>query len=143
MPDAVDEPARTSRDGVVREVAAVAAQAAIIRNFLANWARGCGMPAELVEDLTLAAYEAMANVVEHAYPDGAEGTMTIAAHREPGAITVTVHDTGRWRDGGGRPDGGRGIPIIRAVVPEASITRRVDWVVSSSARQLAVEEPGQ
>jgi serine/threonine-protein kinase RsbW len=119
--ESVDEPARSSDGTLVREVAAVAPQAAILRDVLAEWAREQGFPPDLADDLKLTAYEAMTNVVKHAYPDGTDNTMTVTAVREATAFTVTVADTGRWRDGA-RPDGGRGLPIIRAFAPEAAVT---------------------
>ncbi|MEV7552275.1 ATP-binding protein [Amycolatopsis sp. NPDC089917] len=121
----IDEPVRsspTSTDELVLEVPAVPAQAARLRDFLASWALEHGLPRELAEDLKLTAYEAMTNVVKHAYPDGTEDNgMTITATHGDGHIKITVADEGRWRDGR-RPDGGRGLPIIRAFAPEASVT---------------------
>ncbi|WP_410657023.1 ATP-binding protein [Amycolatopsis sp. lyj-112] len=118
----IEEPVKSGADELVREVAAVPAQAAALRDVLASWAGERGLPRELAEDLKLAAYEAMTNVVKHAYPDGTEdNTMTVTATHEAGTVTVTVADAGRWRDGR-RPDGGRGLPIIRAFAPEASVT---------------------
>ncbi|OXM75088.1 MULTISPECIES: ATP-binding protein [Amycolatopsis] len=120
--DAVDEPGRRSGEALVREVTAVAAQATILRRVLLGWVRGRGLPPELAADLELAAYEAMANVVDHAYPDGTHGTMTVTARHDPGAIVVCVADTGRWRDGLSDPLRGRGLPLIRALAPEVTVT---------------------
>ncbi|KZB88648.1 ATP-binding protein [Amycolatopsis regifaucium] len=118
----IDEPVRQSPDELVREVAAVPAEAAALRDVLATWALDRGLPRELAEDLKLTAYEAMTNVVKHAYPDGTDdNVMTITATYVDGSIVVTVADEGRWRDGH-RSDGGRGLPIIRAFAPEASVT---------------------
>ncbi|MBB5857808.1 ATP-binding protein [Amycolatopsis umgeniensis] len=118
----IDEPVHQSTDELVLQVAAVPAQAAALRDVLANWALARGLPRELAEDLKLTAYEAMTNVVKHAYPDGTDDNfMTITAARADGHIKITVADEGRWRDGR-RPDGGRGLPIIRAFAPEVSVT---------------------
>ncbi|WP_410598715.1 ATP-binding protein [Amycolatopsis sp. lyj-90] len=118
----IDEPVRHSADELVLQVAAVPAQAAALRDVLANWALERGLPRELAEDLKLTAYEAMTNVVKHAYPDGTDDNlMTITAAYADEQVKITVADEGRWRDGR-RPDGGRGLPIIRAFAPEASVT---------------------
>ncbi|KFZ81106.1 anti sigma factor [Amycolatopsis sp. MJM2582] len=118
----IDEPVRKHTDELVLEVAAVPAQAAALRDVLAKWALDRGLPRELAEDLKLTAYEAMTNVVKHAYPDGTEGNvMTVTAAHDDGMLKISVADEGRWRDGR-RPDGGRGLPIIRAFAPEASVT---------------------
>ncbi|MEU3767823.1 ATP-binding protein [Amycolatopsis keratiniphila] len=118
----IDEPVRANTDELVLEVAAVPAQAAALRDILAKWALDHGLPRDLAEDLKLTAYEAMTNVVKHAYPDGTEGNvMTVTAVHDDGQLKISVADEGRWRDGR-RPDGGRGLPIIRAFAPEASVT---------------------
>ncbi|RSM79716.1 ATP-binding protein [Amycolatopsis sp. WAC 01375] len=118
----IDEPVRETTGELILEVAAVPAQAAALRDLLAKWALERGLPRELAEDLKLTSYEAMTNVVRHAYPDGTDANvMTITAAHEDGRLKITVADEGRWRDGR-RPDGGRGLPIIRAFAPEASVT---------------------
>lgn len=121
--DAVAQPPPdTSSSVLVREVAAVPAQAGLLRDMLTGWARERGLPDELTADLTLAGYEAMANVVEHAYHDGEDGTMTLVASRQPDRVTLIVADTGHWRDSDSRPYGGRGLRLIRALAPETALT---------------------
>ncbi|MBF6253981.1 ATP-binding protein [Nocardia farcinica] len=60
------------------------------------WARERGLPDELVGDIDLVVYEAVANVVVHAYPDGCDGTMTVSTGLESGALVVSVADARRW-----------------------------------------------
>lgn len=139
-----EPPTRGPGSVLVREVAAVPAQAGILREVLADWARQCGLPGDLVADLTLASYEAMANVVEHAYDDEEDGTLTVVATRGPDVVTVTVADTGRWRDADSRPQGGRGLRLIRGLAPDTGIatsptgtTVRMAWPTTPSSSVLA------
>jgi serine/threonine-protein kinase RsbW len=57
--------------------------------------------ADAVDNLTLAASEALENAAEHAYAGHDEvGTMTLSARRDDTAdrtVVITVSDTGRWR----------------------------------------------
>lgn len=46
-------------------------QALQMRQQFQRWLRDIGASADVVADLQLVVYEALANVVEHAYPDGA------------------------------------------------------------------------
>jgi serine/threonine-protein kinase RsbW len=55
---------------------------------------------DAVDNLTLAASEALENAAEHAYAGhDAVGTMTLSARRDDAerAVVITVSDTGRWR----------------------------------------------
>ncbi|WP_433785252.1 ATP-binding protein [Actinomycetospora sp. CA-101289] len=56
---------------------------------------------DAVDNLTLAASEALENAAEHAYAGHDEiGTMTLSARRDDTAdraVVITVSDTGRWR----------------------------------------------
>jgi anti-sigma regulatory factor (Ser/Thr protein kinase) len=61
-----------------------------LRRTVASWARSCGLPAERVEALELAAAELAANAVAH----GAGGG-TIALWEEPRAAVLEVADAGR------------------------------------------------
>ncbi|WP_439377393.1 ATP-binding protein [Amycolatopsis lexingtonensis] len=121
--DAVEEPQRGSAARLVREVAATAEQASLLRVTVSSWALVRGLPAELAADLELAVYEALTNVVEHAYPRGTTGAMTVNAAVEPRALVVTVADGGRWSDDSDREGlRGRGLPLIRVLAPEAAVT---------------------
>jgi serine/threonine-protein kinase RsbW len=102
-------------------------------------------PAELA-DLKLAVTEACANAIRHAYPDGAEGTVCLRIAVDESEIEVEVADAGTGfepttvppaehdegpdrgeRNGERRVDrvGGMGLAIIRSVVDELEIGRRV------------------
>lgn len=90
---------------------------------LAEWATGVGMAQDGVDDLVLATYEALANVADHAYPDG-PGDAWIAADRSADELVVVVSDRGRWRpppqDPGLR---GRGMTLIAALTEKVAVQR--------------------
>ncbi|MEV5721861.1 ATP-binding protein [Amycolatopsis mediterranei] len=103
------------------DVPAEAAQLGRLRDQLAGWAAGTGLPAGRVQDLLLAAYEAMANVVVHAYP-GCIGTFTLHARQSSDSVIVTIRDHGQWhplpRSG---LLGGRGLPLIHTLADQALV----------------------
>ncbi|RBM17956.1 ATP-binding protein [Prauserella sp. PE36] len=137
-----DEPEQHQCDPVLmRTVAAAAAQARLLRTVLADWGRACGLPDELIADLVLASYEALANVVEHAYPASADGTMRLVARRSAGRVTVTISDTGQWREAASPPGRGHGLRLIRALAPDTTLTTsptgttvRLTWLQGSHRR---------
>jgi serine/threonine-protein kinase RsbW len=114
-----------------------------LRRALIAWARRVGLPEDAVDDLALATYEAMANVVDHAYPAD-PGVLEIKAVRPDHHITVTIADHGRWRPpppGPRDPEGrrGRGLVLIRALADSAEVspgprgtTVRMRWPLPAS-----------
>jgi serine/threonine-protein kinase RsbW len=116
---------------------ALASRLPAVRQKLAAWARRAGLPAEEIGDLALACYEAMANVVNHAYGDEV-GVLDVQATHPDDHLTVTVTDHGRWRQPHGKSGlmGGRGLPLIRllthktdVVATEQGTTVRMRWVL--------------
>ena len=87
------------------------------RRTVASWARSCGLSAEQVEALELAASELATNSLRHG---GGEGR--VAMWTEPGAVVVEFTDAGRLADPlAGRlvpqldADGGRGLYLVNQV----------------------------
>jgi serine/threonine-protein kinase RsbW len=105
-------------------VPAVADRLPQLRQALRDWARGAGLSREAIHDLVLACYEAMANVVTHAYPDS-PGVLDLNASYAPahGRVIVTVTDYGRWQQPARDPGQlhGRGVPMIRALAGHAEV----------------------
>jgi anti-sigma regulatory factor (Ser/Thr protein kinase) len=122
-----DERGEVPADLHYATIPAEAEKVAGFRRVLTSWASGVGMAAERVQALTLATYEAMANVVKHAYR-GLPGTLELHATylAELHQVTVTVIDKGHWRpllaEGGPARSGGRGLPLIRALAEDTDIT---------------------
>jgi serine/threonine-protein kinase RsbW len=107
-----------------RQEPATAERLAPLRRALADWATRIGVARHVIEDLVLATYEAMANVVEHAYRNCAGGLLDLRARadRAHDTLTVTVTDHGQWRppplDRGRR---GRGLSLIRNLAERAEV----------------------
>ncbi|MFF1610586.1 ATP-binding protein [Amycolatopsis sp. NPDC058278] len=110
-----------------------------LRRKLIQWLSEFPLDADSTHDITLATYEALANVAAHAYPDG-HGWARLQARREGDAITVTVTDTGcgipatRPRAAALRTSGGRGLLLIDQVTDQSDIdssttgtTVRMTW----------------
>ena len=91
-----------------------------VRRGLRRWLRHQGATDRDVAEVTLAAGEACANAIEHAYGP-APARFTLEARNDGGVVTVVVGDQGRWRAprGEGR---GRGLTIIEAAMDEVKVT---------------------
>lgn len=106
------------------DVPAVAEALTPVRRTLADWATLAGLAPCEVDDLVLAAYEAMANVVDHAYQPGQRGSFRLDAvcTADP-QILVTVSDQGRWHLLPADPSNhrGRGLPLIHQLAHHAEV----------------------
>jgi serine/threonine-protein kinase RsbW len=114
---------------VVLDICADAAHLTPVRRDLLSWLRGAGVPDRKSHDITLAAYEALANSVEHAYGDGdihvaADATIGIRVTRrlDSGVVEVRVWDQGVWNTTDGGRTRGRGLPLIHALADHVTIT---------------------
>ncbi|UQS24790.1 ATP-binding protein [Amycolatopsis thermalba] len=121
MPQDVGED--RSRDLRARRPAR-AAEVPGLRHAVRRWADVHGVPPQLTADVELAVHEALANAIEHAYPEGATGIVALHARQDDGALQITVTDHGQWQPpaAGPGPDGGRGLALIDALADHASIT---------------------
>ena len=102
----------------------VEADAAVLRRRFHAWISLLTDP-DTADDLTLAVYEALANVVDHAYGhEGVPGPMMLRAEvtdAAPTTVTVTVTDHGAWRTGTDPGTRGRGLALVRGLTTEASV----------------------
>ena len=100
------------------------------------------IPSDLVVPVGLVVTELVSNAYEHAFPDGADGTILVRTRTDADALTLLVRDDGR---GVRRTDEARslGLGIVRDLAAQASgtITRRVppgggtEWVFTAPLRE--------
>jgi serine/threonine-protein kinase RsbW len=67
------------------------------------------------DEIVLACWEAMANVLDHAYR-GRPGQIDVRARIDDTVLIVTIADEGRWSAAAEQPDRGRGLRLIQALV---------------------------
>lgn len=97
-----------------------------LRHALARWAARVGLSEDDVAAIELASYEALVNVVEHAYDQDAGGTVDLRARLHPpnAQLMVTVEDRGRWRplpSEEADPSRGHGLTLIRRLADHAEV----------------------
>jgi len=101
-----------------------------VRRFMAEWAAAQGMPSDEVDDLVLATHEALANVADHAYPEGHAEAWLDARRRAPNTLVVTVRDGGHWRTPPADPGfRGHGLTMIRGLAERVEVRR---WAVGTT-----------
>lgn len=92
------------------------------RRLLVDWATATGLSRDHVNDLVLAAYEAMSNVVDHAYPDSS-GAFDLRGEHDDHRVIVTIVDHGRWKPAAVTPTSvpalrGRGMALMKGLSDE-------------------------
>jgi anti-sigma regulatory factor (Ser/Thr protein kinase)/putative methionine-R-sulfoxide reductase with GAF domain len=95
------------------------------RRILRRWMRQHGVEEPLLSEVALAANEACANAIEHAYAPGPASFQLRAevektGENDPGTVVVAVADTGSWRPPRGE-NRGRGLTIIETAMDEFDV----------------------
>ncbi|EME53347.1 anti sigma factor [Rhodococcus ruber BKS 20-38] len=109
-----------------RRVRAEPGQLTVLRRALERWLDAVHVSPELTRDVLLASYEALANAVEHAYRDGASGTLDLEATLIPGTrqVEVAIIDRGSWRANDtdpGTSSRGHGLTLINSLADTATV----------------------
>jgi len=110
------------------------------RHWLRAWLDNAALDVDLAQDVLVAAGEACANAVEHAYSGGDGTTGHLAARFTGGHLVVTVTDRGRWKQP--PPDNhvlrGRGVPMMEALADAVTFrhdatgtTVTLEWRIGS------------
>jgi anti-sigma regulatory factor (Ser/Thr protein kinase) len=116
--------------------------AAMMRRRFRSWVDPL-TDADTADDLALAVYEALANVVDHAYVErGAPGLMTLWAVVSHPLLTgrdlvVTVIDEGAWRPSSGPGWRGRGLPLMRELMHATAVLSDDDGTTVQLRRRIA------
>jgi anti-sigma regulatory factor (Ser/Thr protein kinase) len=90
------------------------------RRMLGRWLVQAGATEREVWDVQLAAHEAFANAIEHAYRFG-DAVVVFEARCADGEAVLTVSDSGDWREqptDGGR---GRGLPLMKGLMDDVTV----------------------
>ncbi|MDQ1203151.1 ATP-binding protein [Rhodococcus sp. SORGH_AS_0303] len=141
--DGTVRPSARNPDFVVSGVPADALCIGAVRRALAAWLHILPFDDACRADVVLAVYEAMANVVDHAYLDtDGVGTMQISVtfSMDDGTLDVTVADLGQWKLPVHNALRGNGLRLVAALSTSSTVdhsgtgtTVRATW--SSMARQ--------
>jgi anti-sigma regulatory factor (Ser/Thr protein kinase) len=109
---------------LLRKVHATGDDLRAARREVRTWLASTGMRPECAAQLLTAVGEACMNVVQHAYTDEAHRLIRLEGTVTDGLATVTITDTGTWKEHSARSVGGRGVDMMRRLVPDVEITRR-------------------
>jgi serine phosphatase RsbU (regulator of sigma subunit)/anti-sigma regulatory factor (Ser/Thr protein kinase) len=110
-----------------------------LRRSLRTWLRAAGADSDEVYDLTLAANEAAANAVEHAYGP-VEAHYQVEAALADGVVEIVVRDFGRWRLSRDS-NRGRGLPLMEGLTDELTVERADEGTVVRMRRRLSGPSP--
>jgi GAF domain-containing protein/anti-sigma regulatory factor (Ser/Thr protein kinase) len=90
-----------------------------IRYLLRRWLMNRGASEPRAYDIIVAAQEACANAIEHAYGPGL-AEFEVDLRWEDGRVTITVTDHGQWRPPRGE-NRGRGLPLMHTLMDEVDV----------------------
>ena len=104
------------------------------RHLLRRWVAANGGTDDDCAAFAIAATEACANAIEHAYGP-VEAEIEIGAGLDGDVAVVTVRDEGSWREPRGE-NRGRGIPVMREFMDEVEIDRTEGGTVVELRRRI-------
>lgn len=98
-------------------------RASEVRRAVRRWCADVDLPADLCAELTLASYEAMANAIEHAYPEDQPGPLSVRISHDDAAVVVVVADQGQWCPDPSGELRGRGLVLMAGLATELALHR--------------------
>ncbi|ETK30917.1 SpoIIE family protein phosphatase, partial [Microbispora sp. ATCC PTA-5024] len=103
---------------------AESSQLAPVRKALRTWLAQCDLPAQMIQNILVAAGEACANAIEHGHRHSPGETVRLRAEAFVDVLRLTVADTGRWKSPQpeANPHRGRGVALMRALMQQVTIT---------------------
>ena len=104
------------------------------RGTLRRWLAAAGAAPEELQDVTMAANEAIQNAIEHAHAL-TRRAVEVMLDRTNGAIEVTVRDHGTWRTPR-ESVRGRGLPLMRALMDTVEVDPGSDGTTVTLRRAL-------
>src|SRR5829696_5343758 len=107
----------------------------VIRRLLGRWLHEVGATAAEAEDVSLAASEACANAIEHAYGPAAGILEVSASVSGTGEAVVAIRDFGRWRAPRGA-NRGRGLMLMRGLTDSVEVIQRNEGTTVQLSRRL-------
>jgi serine phosphatase RsbU (regulator of sigma subunit)/anti-sigma regulatory factor (Ser/Thr protein kinase) len=119
---------------ITARVPARAEELAGIRYLLRRWLAVNGATDDDCASFAIAATEASANAIGHAYGP-AEAEIEVTAALDSGVAIVTIRDHGRWKKPRGE-NRGRGIPVMREFMDEVLIDAGEDGTVVELRRRI-------
>jgi PAS domain S-box-containing protein len=112
-----------------------------LRRTLGRWLEAAGASSEESQDIRMAAHEAACNSMEHAY-GFEEATFKLDASRLDGQVSITVSDTGGWREPR-KTDRGRGLELMRALMDDVELEAGDDGTTVRMRRKIGVAQPSK
>jgi serine phosphatase RsbU (regulator of sigma subunit)/anti-sigma regulatory factor (Ser/Thr protein kinase) len=110
----------------------------LMRRMLGRWLQEAGATTAEAEDVALAASEACANAIEHAYGPAAGVLEVSASKSDSGEAVVEVRDYGSWRPPRGE-NRGRGLMLMEGLTDSVEVTQGDDGTTVQLVRRLGEE----
>ena len=111
-----------------------------LRRTLGRWLEAAGASNEETQDIRMAAHEAACNSMEHAY-GFEEATFKLDAVRVNGEVSITVSDTGGWREPR-KTDRGRGLELMRALMDDVELEAGNEGTTVRMKRKIEASPTG-
>jgi anti-sigma regulatory factor (Ser/Thr protein kinase)/GAF domain-containing protein len=109
---------------LLRKLHATPGELGNVRSELGAWLEAVGLPEEHAVQLVMAVGEACMNVVQHAYTDEHHQLVRLEGAVDGDDLVVSVTDTGTWKEHSSQSVGGRGVDLMRKLVPSVQFQRR-------------------
>lgn len=109
---------------LLRKLHATPGELVTVRAELGRWLDLVGLPRDHAVQLVMAVGEACMNVVQHAYTHEYHRLVRLEGAVDGDDVVVAVTDTGTWKEHSTQSVGGRGVGLMRRLVPSVTFQRR-------------------
>ena len=110
--------------------------ALLLRQRLCLWLDELDAQEGEIFDISLASTEAFTNAVEHPHAPTTD-MIDVDGSSDDRTITITVTDSGSWRQQRLGEDGGRGFPLMRQLMSTVEVHTQPEGTTITLRRQLA------